>query len=194
MHVQVRQGLKELSNWPTYPQLYAGGELLGGCDIVLELARDKALKAEVEQELTKVRSVNVGLVLDRRRWPCPCTQLHERDATLRSDDVKAHHAIIVLHLQAGLALPQQATSTEVRIKALLSSEPVLLFMKGTPDAPRCGFSTRVVQALRSAGFQFGHFDILTVRPSTAWCARSPPLRVIAPRAGAARRGCPVWPL
>ena len=35
---EVRQGLKQLSNWPTYPQLYAGGELLGGCDIILELA------------------------------------------------------------------------------------------------------------------------------------------------------------
>ena len=34
----MRQGLKQLSNWPTYPQLYAGGELLGGCDIILELA------------------------------------------------------------------------------------------------------------------------------------------------------------
>ena len=33
----VRQGLKEYSNWPTYPQLYVKGELLGGCDIVLEM-------------------------------------------------------------------------------------------------------------------------------------------------------------
>ena len=30
----VRQGLKEFSNWPTYPQLYVGGELVGGLDIV----------------------------------------------------------------------------------------------------------------------------------------------------------------
>lgn len=30
-------GLQELSQWPTYPQLYVGGELLGGCDIVLEM-------------------------------------------------------------------------------------------------------------------------------------------------------------
>lgn len=32
----VRQGLKEFSNWPTYPQLYVGGELVGGLDIVKE--------------------------------------------------------------------------------------------------------------------------------------------------------------
>ncbi len=33
----LRQGLKELSNWPTYPQLYVDGKLVGGCDIVSEL-------------------------------------------------------------------------------------------------------------------------------------------------------------
>ena len=31
---QVRQGLKAFSNWPTYPQLYSNGELLGGLDIL----------------------------------------------------------------------------------------------------------------------------------------------------------------
>ena len=49
--VQVRQGLKEISDWPTYPQLYAAGELLGGCDIVLELAKEKALKQEIQDSL-----------------------------------------------------------------------------------------------------------------------------------------------
>ncbi|EFJ47070.1 hypothetical protein VOLCADRAFT_32338, partial [Volvox carteri f. nagariensis] len=34
----IRQGLKEYSNWPTYPQLYVRGELVGGCDIVTEMA------------------------------------------------------------------------------------------------------------------------------------------------------------
>ncbi len=43
----VRQGMKEFSQWPTFPQLYAGGELLGGCDIVLELAAAGGLAAEL---------------------------------------------------------------------------------------------------------------------------------------------------
>ena len=34
---ELRQGLKEISNWPTYPQLYVDGKLVGGCDIVTEL-------------------------------------------------------------------------------------------------------------------------------------------------------------
>ena len=34
---EVRQGLKTYSNWPTYPQLYVKGELVGGLDIIKEL-------------------------------------------------------------------------------------------------------------------------------------------------------------
>ena len=37
---EVRQGLKEYSQWPTYPQLYVKGELLGGCDVILEMQED----------------------------------------------------------------------------------------------------------------------------------------------------------
>ncbi|MDQ2101494.1 Grx4 family monothiol glutaredoxin [Azospirillum isscasi] len=33
----LRQGLKDYSNWPTFPQLYVKGELVGGCDIVREM-------------------------------------------------------------------------------------------------------------------------------------------------------------
>ena len=34
---ELREALKRYSNWPTYPQLYVNGELVGGCDIVLEM-------------------------------------------------------------------------------------------------------------------------------------------------------------
>lgn len=34
---EVRQGLKTYSDWPTYPQLYVNGELIGGLDIVKEM-------------------------------------------------------------------------------------------------------------------------------------------------------------
>jgi glutaredoxin-related protein len=34
---EVRQGLKEYSDWPTYPQVYRKGELLGGLDIVKDM-------------------------------------------------------------------------------------------------------------------------------------------------------------
>src|SRR5665213_2401783 len=34
---EIRQGIKEYSNWPTIPQLYVKGEFVGGCDIVREM-------------------------------------------------------------------------------------------------------------------------------------------------------------
>ncbi|MDR9406702.1 MAG: Grx4 family monothiol glutaredoxin [Spiribacter sp.] len=45
----IRQGVKEFGDWPTIPQLYVGGELLGGCDIIMEMYEsgdlEKAVKA-----------------------------------------------------------------------------------------------------------------------------------------------------
>lgn len=37
LDVDLREGLKRYSNWPTYPQLYVNGQLVGGCDIVTDL-------------------------------------------------------------------------------------------------------------------------------------------------------------
>lgn len=102
----IRQGLKEYSNWPTYPQLYHNGELIGGLDIIKDL--------EAEGQLDE------ALELDKQR-----SALHDR------------------------------------LRGLISMAPIMLFMKGTPSAPRCGFSRQVVQILQRKGAQFGHFDILT---------------------------------
>ena len=41
---ELREALKRFSNWPTYPQLYVNGELVGGCDIALEMYRSGELK------------------------------------------------------------------------------------------------------------------------------------------------------
>ena len=53
---EIRDGLKEYSNWPTFPQLYVKGELIGGCDIVVEMYQSgelhEILGAEKPQEAT----------------------------------------------------------------------------------------------------------------------------------------------
>ncbi|MEO7036024.1 MAG: Grx4 family monothiol glutaredoxin [Polyangiaceae bacterium] len=41
----LRNGLKEYSNWPTFPQLYVDGKLVGGCDIVMSLNESGELKS-----------------------------------------------------------------------------------------------------------------------------------------------------
>jgi monothiol glutaredoxin len=44
---ELREALKQYSNWPTYPQLYVQGQLVGGCDIVMDMHN----KAELEPAL-----------------------------------------------------------------------------------------------------------------------------------------------
>ncbi len=42
---EMRQGIKEYSNWPTIPQLYVKGEFVGGCDIVREMFQEGELQS-----------------------------------------------------------------------------------------------------------------------------------------------------
>ena len=46
---ELREALKSYSNWPTYPQLYVQGELLGGCDIIMQMYQN----GELSQVLTE---------------------------------------------------------------------------------------------------------------------------------------------
>lgn len=42
----------------------------------------------------------------------------------------------------------------------IKDNPVILFMKGTPDQPQCGFSMRTAEAIKSSGVNFGYVDVL----------------------------------
>ena len=42
---EIREGLKVYSNWPTFPQLYVNGELIGGADITIEMYQSGELKS-----------------------------------------------------------------------------------------------------------------------------------------------------
>ena len=48
---EVREGIKEYSNWPTIPQVYLKGEFLGGSDILIEMYNSGELKEKIEIEL-----------------------------------------------------------------------------------------------------------------------------------------------
>jgi len=110
----VRQRLKERAEWSLFPQLYANGELLGGCDIVEELERTNSLRNEL------------GL----------------------GDDV-----------QDGDDPGMERVKTAIEQSKHDGS--ILVFMKGSPGAERCGFSKRTVQAIQSAGdFKLHHVDVL----------------------------------
>jgi len=46
---EIRSTLPEYANWPTFPQLWVKGELIGGCDIVMEMFRNGELKLLLEE-------------------------------------------------------------------------------------------------------------------------------------------------
>ena len=48
---EIREGIKEYSDWPTIPQVYLKGEFLGGSDILIEMYNSGALKEKIEIEL-----------------------------------------------------------------------------------------------------------------------------------------------
>jgi Grx4 family monothiol glutaredoxin len=114
----VREGLKSFSNWPTYPQLYLSGELVGGLDIVKEMVASGEFAS----------SIPAGHI------------------TPKVDESAA------------------AAALQSRLKALISQRRVMLFMKGSPSAPQCGFSSKVVALLAEAGLtesDYGSFDIFS---------------------------------
>lgn len=107
----VRSGLKVLYNWPTYPQMYVRGSLIGGLDILTEMAADTSTPLVEQLGLSQNASMSLETIDDK-------------------------------------------------LRRLTTSAPVVLFMKGVPSEPRCGFSRSIVQILRDEGIEFDSFDIL----------------------------------
>ena len=47
---ELRQGIKDFSQWPTVPQLYVKGEFIGGCDIIREMFKDGELQSLLSEK------------------------------------------------------------------------------------------------------------------------------------------------
>lgn len=103
---EVREGLKKFSNWPTYPQLYMKGELIGGLDIIKEMVESGEFKSMIP------------------------------------------------------AAKEEETLND-RLKKLLKRSKIMLFMKGNPSQPQCGFSRTIVGILNETGHKYDSFDILS---------------------------------
>ena len=55
---------------------------------------------------------------------------------------------------------ESGESVEEQLRRIISSHPVVLFMKGTPDFPQCGFSMKTAQALKACDAEFVYVDVL----------------------------------
>jgi Grx4 family monothiol glutaredoxin len=126
-----------MSAWPTYPQVYVKGALLGGVDILAEMKESGELAAA----------------------------LPARDPTAASSVVHSAPAPKpAAAAETAAPAPFAGLTPELteRLQALVKRAPVLLFMKGSPAEPKCGFSERMVQLLKANGvLRFDTFDILS---------------------------------
>ena len=122
--------MQELSQWPTYPQLYLNGELLGGCDIVLEMAEAGELQVRRSSPANALRSRAAtpqprpaALVLpapDPAHFH-PVSRALPRLPWLQSELAKAKPAA------GAVADPKAALRS--RLEALVNQKDVMLFMK-----------------------------------------------------------------
>ena len=64
---EVREGLKKFSNWPTYPQLYINGELVGGLDIIKEMIQTGEFKDMVPVSETDTLNDRLKKLVNRSK-------------------------------------------------------------------------------------------------------------------------------
>lgn len=96
-----------------------------------------------------------GVVVDTLKGANP-PELTRRVAAL----VQAHGAVPSLSSSADDKKAAQEV-LQKRLSDLVSSHKIMAFIKGTPDAPQCGFSNKFVQILKKNNVSFGSFDILS---------------------------------
>lgn len=130
----VRQGLKVYSDWPTYPQLYVRGELVGGLDILKEMAEEDG-----------------GLV----------EQLELNDYVIKSGSGNAFVSAAANNKeQQEGEKKEEVVSMDDKLKQLINRHRIMLFMKGIPSSPKCGFSRQIVDILDSYSLSYDAFNIL----------------------------------
>ncbi len=130
---EVRQGLKVYSDWPTFPQFYVRGELVGGLDIMKELMEEEGGLVEQLDLHEFVIKNNSGISVDTA----------QKEEELQNKKKK-----------------YEEVSTDERLKQLVTRHRIMLFMKGIPSSPRCGFSRQIVDILDSFHVSYDAFNIL----------------------------------
>ncbi|XP_049870835.1 glutaredoxin 3 [Pectinophora gossypiella] len=138
---QVTDVLQELAK---LPDIKATGTNFAVCDA--ENLSEISLKYKVDSVPTVILFKN-GEQVDR---------IDGADAAQITSRVKAH--------SVGKAAPMNDTPKqplEERLKSLINRHKVMVFIKGTRDTPRCGFTRTLIQILNGTGVQYDTFDILS---------------------------------
>ncbi len=145
----VRDAHKDFSGWRTYPALYVNGNLVGGLDVVKQLQEDGELGDLLPSALSTTAPAAAPAAAGGGGGGSGTGAAAAAAAAAAENPVTA------------AAVRRAGEALEERLKRMVSAAPAVLFMKGEPSQPRCGFSNRMVQLLQSEGVPFWSFDILT---------------------------------
>lgn len=134
---EVRQGLKSYSDWPTYPQLYVRGELIGGLDILKEMS---------EEDGGLVEQLELGDFVMKNGGDIAFVAADEKHQQAREEEEEKNK--------------DETTALNDKLKHLINRHRIMLFMKGIPSSPKCGFSRQIVDILDSFNVSYDAFNIL----------------------------------
>lgn len=133
---EVRQGLKSYSDWPTYPQLYVRGELVGGLDILKEMS---------EEDGGLVEQLELGDFVIKNGGDIAFVAADEKVQQAKEEEDEKK---------------DETTTLNDKLKQLINRHRIMLFMKGIPSSPKCGFSRQIVDILDSFNVSYDAFNIL----------------------------------
>ncbi|XP_018493820.1 monothiol glutaredoxin-S11 [Galendromus occidentalis] len=139
-------------------------------DVIKEIAADhpKTKFFRIEAEELEAISQQYGITAvpefvfllgkatqEKMRGADPSSFMHK----VRELEKKAETAC--LGDEATKSASSSAESLDTRLRKLIDSKKVMIFMKGDPNQPRCGFSRKAIEMLKKHSVEFGYFDILT---------------------------------
>ncbi|KAI1328296.1 glutaredoxin [Xylariaceae sp. FL0255] len=123
---------------------------------------------QVIETVSGSSAINVRNAIEKHAKNSSSAATNTTDASLTAA-AKTNGASVIIDGAAEHPIPTDAESTDPakakeelfkRLGELVKAAPVMLFMKGTPSAPQCGFSRQLVAILRERSVKYGFFNIL----------------------------------
>lgn len=212
----MRNWIKEYSKWPTIPQLFINGKIVGGVDKLKELIANNEFLSMVPKEalkssnlgadkFTEITSKDIVVLFvnsdfenfEEQAENCNYCKISLQLKGLRFKVVDVHgdrklesyvktfvnspkfKFPVLVHNKSlvsfGDELMEKIESSDFKdvfdaslfrtdimeqIKTLINSSPVMIFIKGSPEEPKCGFTSQLLTILDDLKVKYSHFDIL----------------------------------
>ncbi|CAB4276033.1 unnamed protein product [Prunus armeniaca] len=174
---EVMEGIKRYSNWPIIPQIYYKGKPRGWSETEILMRRSGELE-EVPRDhgidtadstgakVIELEEVSKEHGMDTTDYAgAKVTEAGSGKSGISASTGSSHQQMQVqvqnfgqkrIQVQNGLD-----DALERRLQQLIDSNPIMLFMKGTPEEPKCKLSKLAIDMLKEKKIKFASFDVLT---------------------------------